>query len=325
MPLGLDTITTRGRSRRRVFPGLWLGLWLVLSCCGPEVSRATSPAASRGQPFSSIEQRPLVKLGFLSRDPARAGADYEPLEGFLAARTPFRFQTAFATSPVQLLSMLEERIVDVAQLDHLTYLEARRRFEAVPLARPFDSMGKPRSRCVFVTSLPRITELSDLHGETLALGDAHSVVAHIVPCAELAAVGIGSGSVSLVQPDGHGTVLEMVSKGDVAAGAIDAEPRARAADRSLFPFHRCRPIPSPPVAVRGDLPSSVVSSIRRALLELDFEGRDERTGWPEETRYGFAPAEDADYDGVRAMVHRQAKTCGVGCHEPVLPSEGGAR
>jgi ABC-type phosphate/phosphonate transport system substrate-binding protein len=159
-------------------------------------------------------------------------------------------------------------------------------------------------------------DLRDLIGHRLALGPAHSTLSNVLPRFELVKSELPLEDLSSVQnlPDDE-SVVEAVLEGRFDAGAASELLAERLNGKGLRILHVSDPIPTRPLAVRGDLPAAVTSSLRRALLKLTASGASRREGWDEEFRNGFVPADASDYEPVRSIVNAAGRGCAKGCHE----------
>ena len=103
----------------------------------------------------------------------------------------------------------------------------------------------------------------------------------------------------------HDSVAREVLRGNFDAGAVIDSVATKFKNRGLKVISVSDPIPGLPIVVRADVPHEVVNAIKKALLSLDYTNPEHRKimeQWDEEFRYGFAEAEDSDYNSIRAIV-----------------------
>ena len=103
----------------------------------------------------------------------------------------------------------------------------------------------------------------------------------------------------------HDSVAREVLRGNFDAGAVIDSVANMFKERGLKIIALSDPIPGLPIVVRADLPPEIVNAIKKALLSLDYNNPEHRKimeQWDEEFRYGFAEAEDSDYNSIRAIV-----------------------
>lgn len=279
----------------------------------PEIRPSERPTGLAGS-------RPRITFGFLEQTEGRLSLEtYHPLLDCLDSRAPFRFHALLGTDSERVIGFLEEGLADVAHLDVLSYIEARRQLEVKPLVKTLNRDGEPVSRSIFVTRQDSPLEsLPDMRGRSLALGSFHSTLGNLVPRFELARNGISREDLTAIEslPDDH-SVAMAVLKGRYDAGAVSDLTALQFRPQGLRFLHVSDAIPSGPVVAREDVPDSVARSLIEALLTMKFADAHERSDWNEKLRYGFAPASDADYDLVRQIINRIPPGCAEGCHPDV--------
>ncbi len=277
----------------------------------------SSPSVEPRQGFSTLGNRPVVSIGFLSVTKSwRALKSYQPLAEYLTAHSPYRFRIILAKSSEELLGFLEERYTEISHLGVLTYLEARKAVGAVPLAKPLNREGEPVSRSIFIArDDTTLTRLSELDGHSLALGSFHSTLGHLIPRYSLASAGIRIENLkSIKNLNDDLEVVQSVLNGRFDAGAVKDVVAYQQQRQGLRWLDISSPISSAPLVARPDLPRRISQAIVRALLTLAPGEAEARTGWNEEIRYGFVQATDADYEPVREMLHNSPISCGGQCH-----------
>jgi phosphonate transport system substrate-binding protein len=294
--------------------------------CGSE----PNPPGEKNLPSNdpkSADGRVVIRFGVgLYSDSHLTHSGYQPLMDFLSRNTPYRVElrlgrdterTEVDVNSADLETYLEERIVEVAPLGVLSYLLVERKFGAIPLVKPLNHRGEPTARSVFLCRSDNpISGLDDLEGRRLALGPAHSTLGYVIPRFELVKSGIELGALESIQilPDDE-SVIEALLEGRFEVGAVSELLSRRVNSEDLRVLHVSEPIPTRPLAVRGDLPTVVADSLRKGFLKLDSNSAPQREGWDEEFRYGFTPADASDYDPVRSILKASGAGCAKGCHE----------
>lgn len=234
---------------------------------------------------------------------------YQPLMNYLTEHTSYRFELKLSQDYKDIINFLKNNDVQVALLGGVTYLEAKRQFNIVPILKPLGHDGKPYYRSVFISRADnkKINKLSDLKGKSIAFASERSTSGYLVPLNELYA----KGGITLrdlskhVNLKYHDSVAREVLRGNFDAGAVIDSVATKFKNRGLKVISVSDPIPGLPIVVRADVPHEVVNAIKKALLSLDYTNPEHRKimeQWDEEFRYGFAEAEDSDYNSIRAIV-----------------------
>ena len=234
---------------------------------------------------------------------------YQPLMDYLTKNTPYRFELKLSRDYSDIIKFLKDRTVQVALLGGVTYLEAKRQFDIIPILKPLGHDGKPYYRSVFITRSDNhsINSLKDLKGKSVALASERSTSGNLTPLYEI----YSKGHITLkdlakrTNLRYHDTVAREVLKGNYDAGAVIDAVAHRFEKRGLKEIAVSDPIPGLPIVVRADAPPKLIEAIKHALLSLDYENPEHRKmmeQWDEEFRYGFAEAADSDYDSIRKMI-----------------------
>ncbi len=276
-----------------------------------------SPTDDNPPNVSSLASRPLISVVFMHPVGMVITTKYrQPLMDHLTANSPYLFRALFSTQSERNVGMLEWRFATASHLGVVSYLEAKRQFGAIPLARPLNRDGEPVSYCVFVVPEDSpIQSLSDLEGRSLALGSFHSTLSNLIARHELIEAGVRLEAIGSIEHLKNGeAVAYSVSEGRFDVGAVEDLVAYRYEDKGLRAIHVSEPVPSAPLVVREDLPRRVSAAIQEALLKLDFAGAKDREHWDEDIRYGFAPATDADYEPVRRIMKTSPTGCEGSCH-----------
>jgi phosphonate transport system substrate-binding protein len=307
----------------KLVPVMWFSVALVsvmlwYGCSRTEPGR--SPSTKSKNAISSLETRPVLKIGFLSVSRIHAAYDsYAPLAEYLTAHTPYRFRIIIPQTSEDLVGFLEERTTEVAFLGVLDYIDAHRQYGAVALVKPLNRDREPVSRSVFITREDsQLDALSELPGHSLALSSYHSTWGNLIPRYGLMRAGIRLEALKSVDNlSEEDEVVQSVLDGRAEVGAVKDVVAFRRKGDGLRWLHVSDSIPTGPMAIRPDLPTPVVQAILRALLTLAPEDAENRSGWNEEIRHGFVRATDADYDPIRKMLTSRPTGCEGQCHHQV--------
>lgn len=234
---------------------------------------------------------------------------YQPLMDYLSKNTPYKFELKLSQNYRDIINFLKTRKVQVALLGGVTYLEAKKEFAVVPILKPLGPDGKPFYRCVIIArdTDKEINKLSDLKGKSVAFASKLSTAGNLSPLYHLYLNGITLKDLSRYENlKYHDSVAREVLRGNFEVGAVIDAVANRFKNRGLKIIDVTGPIPGLPIVVRADASQELVSSIKKALLSLDYKNPEHRKimeQWDEEFKYGFSEAEDSDYEPVREMIN----------------------
>jgi phosphonate transport system substrate-binding protein len=233
---------------------------------------------------------------------------YQPLMEYLTENTPYKFELKLSQDYKDIIRFLKNGTVQVALLGGVTYLEAKKQFNLIPILKPLGHEGKPYYHSVYIAreNDKEINSIKDLKGRSVAFASERSTSGYLVPLYELYSKGGASleGLSKHINLKYHDSVAREVLRGNFDAGAVIDAVADRFKNRGLKIISVSDPIPGLPIVVRADAPQKLIISIKNALLSLDYNNirhRNIMSHWDEELRYGFAEAKDSDYDSIRKI------------------------
>ncbi len=235
---------------------------------------------------------------------------YQPLMNYLSENTPYRFELKLSQDYSDIVNFLKTNKVQVALLGGVTYLEAKKEFDVIPILMPIGADGKPFYRCVFITrdTNKEIQALTDIKGKSIAFASKLSTSGYLAPLYHLySRAGVRLEDLSRYKNFRyHDSVAREVLRGNFDAGAVINSVANRFKDRGLKIITVSDPIPGLPIVVRADASPKLVDAVKNALLSLDYNNPEDRKimeQWDEEFKYGFAEATDSDYNPIRKMIN----------------------
>ena len=254
------------------------------------------------------ESRGALRFGVVPLEsPALMHRRFTPLADYLGRHVGRPVELKVALDFDEAVRDLGEGRTQFAYLTPSTYVLAHRRFGATLLVTAL-RRGQPFQHAAIICRRDaRLQSLADLKGRSFAFGDVNSTSSHIVPRAMLLDAGVPVELLGSFDHLGHhDAVAAAVVRGDYDAGAVMESVAARYEAEGLMTLVQSPPIPEFNICAARELPGDVRDALRGALLSL---GRDGGEGSAVlETLYadytGFAPATDADYAGIRAMMER---------------------
>lgn len=108
---------------------------------------------------------------------------YQPLMDYLTKNTPYRFELKLSQDYKDIIKFLKNNEVQVALLGGLTYLEAKKQFNIIPILKPLGYDGKPYYRSVYIARRDNeeINVLTDLKGKSVAFASERSTSGYLIP------------------------------------------------------------------------------------------------------------------------------------------------
>lgn len=268
-------------------------------------------------------QREIIKFGIISGYNPRVMIEgYQPVMDYLSKKTPYKFELKLGKTYEDAVLDLCSDEAQIAFLSALTYLEAHKQCNAVPILRSLNDEGKPFYRSVIIVrDTSAIKTLQDLRGHSFAFASFHSTSGNLIPRYYLFQAGISLSDFSHYENLWHhDSVARAVLQGKFDAGAVKDAVGYRYQEKGLHILYVSDPIPSMPIVVRPDCDPQLLASLRKVLLEIDphdLVQQSSEESWNNEFRYGFIETSDADYNDIRILVNDAPKQCGGSCHPDI--------
>lgn len=231
---------------------------------------------------------------------AASYAEKQPLVEMLQRATGRTVRLIIPTNYAATVEAIGNDGVDLAYFGALTYVKANERYGVRPLVQRLEDR---RFHSLFIASSANgaITSLKDLKGKTFAFGDVNSTSGHLIPVKEMLEAGVNPDTEMKTRYTGNHTATAVaVASGQVDAGAIDETVyRKLVADKTLDPakarvFYTSKPFTDYVWAVRKDLDSSLITSIRHGFLQANDP---KLLALLRATRY--VTVSDREYDSIR--------------------------
>ncbi|MBM9604847.1 phosphate/phosphite/phosphonate ABC transporter substrate-binding protein [Desulfopila inferna] len=263
-----------------------------------------------------------IWIGVLPKDnPIIAYERYQPLVNYLTEATGIQTELHLEKTYKEVVNSLGKGKINFALLGPLTYLDARKRFDASPIAKSRTSRGESFFRSVIVTDTERnLDEISQLVNKKFAFSALWSTSGNLIPRYMLAWSGIHLDDLLEYQHyNYHDTVAKKVISREFDAGALRLSAAERYLPYGLKIIAVSDPIPTGPVVVSPHTPYATMRKFQKALLAIaeSEEGRAILKKLDPDLQGGFVAASDADYSQIRQMINDVPKTCGKGCHPQV--------
>ena len=264
-----------------------------------------------------------VRFGIIPRDNPRITYEkFQPLLDYLATRTPYAYELVLKKNYEETVNALANGETDVALLGPLTYLEARAKSGAICILKPRGAYGDAKYKSVIIRRKgDSLNSPSDLKGKSVAFASSKSTSGNLVPRYLLANSGIHLEELKeYANFDFHDSVVKAVLKGHFSAGTVRDSVARKYAKSGIEIIAESEAIPTGPLVAGAGVSSSIVETIKRALLELspaDDGGQKVLKRLDEDFRNGFTEASDRDYENIRSQINAVPKSCGRGCHPKI--------
>lgn len=253
-----------------------MGRWIIAGVLAAILVAGAGWLAWRPQ---SAQPPPLRVLLIPADGGTESGtlADYRPIFNAVARRTGLRFDLKVAQSYGGVVEAMCNNAADIAFVGSVTYLQARKRGCAEPLAVAVKSGRSVYYAGLFVRPQSSIRAIAELRGKRVAFGDVNSTSAFIFPIVMLLDAGIDPvRDLSAVRMTGtHANSLAALINGEVDAAALsfDSYDKAVRANvpgaRALRVIARSDPIPYPPLIANTRLAPALRGQLRAAFETLD--------------------------------------------------------
>jgi len=243
-----------------------------------------------------------VTLGSVAMDiPVEMIKRMSALSNYLSLQTGLNVR--FRPSP-NLSSAVDDMGAGHTQIAYLTpvaYIEAHKKYGAVPLVAP-TTRGKPHLSLVIVVKAGSgIDKPAQLKGKRFAFGDEKALLQK----AAVASMGLTTGDFAeFAYLKHYDNIAKAVLAGDFDGGILKDSIAEEFRYKGLAVIGTTAPLPSYVFAVHPKLSAGTRKKLRAAFLALKKDGPD-KTNVLEafDASYdGFVPIEDKDYDAVRKLI-----------------------
>ncbi|MBI5938697.1 MAG: PhnD/SsuA/transferrin family substrate-binding protein [Betaproteobacteria bacterium] len=243
-----------------------------------------------------------VTLGSVAMDiPVEMIKRMSALSNYLAMQTGLNVH--FRPSP-NLSSAVDDLGAGRTQIAYLTpvaYIEARKKYGAIPLVAP-TTRGKPHLSLVLVTKAGSgIDKPAQLKGKRFAFGDEKALLQK----AAVASFGLGTGDFAeFAYLKHYDNIAKAVLAGDFDGGILKDSIAEEFRYKGLAVVGSTAPLASYVFAAHPKLPAKTRQKLRDALLALKKDGPDKTLVLEAfDVSYdGFVPIQDKDYDSVRKLI-----------------------
>jgi phosphonate transport system substrate-binding protein len=202
--------------------------------------------------------------------------------------------------------------LEIGEFGPLGYVLAHQVAKAEAVAAFGQPDGKPASYWASLVTYPTsgIKTVADIKGRSFAFSDPTSTSGHLFPAYGLRKGGVDPDKdIKAIYAGSHTSSFEALYNKKVDAGELNSEQlesamqRGHYKDGDLVFLWKSDPIPTDPIALRGDLPDSFKKRATEVLQNLDLTqlpAADRKIMGLSGTR--FVPQTDGAYNGIRDLV-----------------------
>lgn len=256
-------------------------------------------------PEETYVPQDTVYFGVISRFPSNIlYQGYQPLMDYLSQETEYHYELIISRTYEQTVKDISEGKLHAAFLGSYIYVASRDHYNIQPILKPLNAEGEPFFHSVLITRKEsEIQSIADLKGRRLAVPSEQSFSGNWLQQA-----GLGDHNLQVTDLEQlkhfehHHTVVYELMRDNFDAGAVKDRVASEFGDRGVKIIAQSDPIPGSPIVVNEDHDPAIISAITQALLKIDPEDPEFAemiANWDLEFVYGFARAEDSDYDNLQ--------------------------
>jgi len=237
---------------------------------------------------------------------------YEHIGKLLGEKIGCEVQVFITTNYNAEIEAMRNGKLEIGEFGPLGYVLAHQVAKAEAVAAFGNKEGKPDSYWASLVTYPAsgIKSVIEIKGHSFAFSDPASTSGHLFPAYGMRKAGLDPDKdIRAIYAGSHTSSFEALYNHKVDAGELNSEQlesatqRGHYKDGDLVFLWKSDPIPTDPIAVRGDLPESFKKRAIEALQNLDL------STLPENDRkimglggMRFVPQTDSAYDGIRDLV-----------------------
>ena len=280
------------------------GIALATFCVSSAVNAANAPDCPNDG---------IVRFGVEPFDTApRLTPIYEHIGKAISDKLGCEVKVFVATNYNAEIEAMRNGKLEIGEFGPLGYVLAHEIAKAEAVAAFSNKEGKPDSYWASIVTYPEsgIKTVADIKGRSFAFSDPASTSGHLFPALGLRKAGLDPDKdVKGIYAGSHTSSFEALYNKKVDAGELNSEQRESAIQRGHYKegdlvfLWKSGPIPTDPIAVRGDLPEGFKKRLTEVLQNLDLSvlpEADRKIMGLGGTR--FVPQTDAAYDEIRDLV-----------------------
>jgi phosphonate transport system substrate-binding protein len=222
----------------------------------------------------------VLRVGLIpNQNPESVEANYEPFGEYLSEQLGREVELTVPVSYGAVVEAMVNDELDLAYYGGLTYVQARKRGDVVPLVTEINpETGDTTYRSVIIVPAEsEIEEVSELEGRDFAFGSVSSTSGSLYPAIMLrnASIDYRTDLGNFNYTNGHDATAQAVANGQVDAGGVEDRILYRLQDEgtidrdSVRVIDESEPIQGYPWVVRNALTDDLKMDIAQAFLDID--------------------------------------------------------
>ena len=287
------------------------GVFFILATIAAAVAIST---ASKPVSADECPNGGTVRFGVEPYDTsARLTPIYEKIGKMIGEKIGCKVEVYVATGYNAEIEAMRNGKLEVAEFGPLGYVLAHQVAKAEAVAAFGNAQNKPVTYWASVVTYPSsgLKTVADLRGHSFAFSDPASTSGHLFPAYGIRKSGLDPDKdVTAIYAGSHTASFEALYNHKVDAAELNSEQlesatqRGHYKDGDLVFLWKSDPIPTDPVAIRGDLPAPFKKKLTEALQHLDLMSLDaaERKIMVGAGITQLVPETDSSYDGIRDLV-----------------------
>ena len=257
------------------------GVFFILATIAAAVAIST---ASKPVSADDCPNGGTVRFGVEPYDTsARLTPIYEKIGKMIGEKIGCKVEVYVATGYNAEIEAMRNGKLEVAEFGPLGYVLAHQVAKAEAVAAFGNAQNKPVTYWASVVTYPSsgLKTVADLRGHSFAFSDPASTSGHLFPAYGIRKSGLDPDKdVTAIYAGSHTASFEALYNHKVDAAELNSEQlesatqRGHYKDGDLVFLWKSDPIPTDPVAIRGDLPAPFKKKLTEALQHLDLTSLD---------------------------------------------------
>jgi phosphonate transport system substrate-binding protein len=293
---------------------IWTGGSTIVASLAAMAIGATLTISPRPAIADECPAGGIVRFGVEPYDTAaRLVPIYEKVGKLIGDKLGCPVKIYVATSYNAEIEAMRNGKLEIGEFGPLGYVLAHQVAKAEAVAAFGTADGKPDTYWASIVTYPSsgIKTVADIRGHSFAFSDPASTSGHLFPAYGLRKAGIDPDKdIKGIYAGSHTASFEAIYNHKVDAGELNSEQlesakqRGHYKDGDLVFLWKSDPIPTDPVAVRGDLPAAFKAKLTDILQHLDLTSLDpaDRKIMVGAGITQLVAQPDSAYDGIRDLV-----------------------